>query len=101
MEYYGFIISGKLKTTARWIRDFVTSHPDYKQDSVVPDSVNYDLLMKCAQVTDGDFDCELLPKSARSRTTDNIPPAVRKVDAYLNEKKSLHNGEFTPMHNGT
>lgn len=92
--------SGKLKTTARWMRDFVTSHRDYKEDSVVPESVNYDLLMKCAQISDGHYDCELLPKSAQSRTTDNIPPAVRKVDAYLNKKIS-RNGEVTAMHNGT
>ncbi|XP_060604776.1 glutamate--cysteine ligase catalytic subunit-like [Ruditapes philippinarum] len=92
--------SGKLKTTAQWTRDFVMSHADYKHDSVVPESVNYDLLMKCAQITDGNFDPELLPVSAKSKTSDNIPPAMRKVDAYLN-KKNPRNGEMTMLNNST
>jgi hypothetical protein len=76
------------------------SHADYKHDSVVPESVNYDLLMKCAQITDGNFDPELLPVSAKSKTSDNIPPAMRKVDAYLN-KKNPRNGEMTMLNNST
>ena len=42
--------SGELKTTARWIRDFVASHPEYKQDSVITEGINYDLLIKFAKV---------------------------------------------------
>eukprot|EP00948_MAST-09A_sp_MAST-9A-sp1_P002264 g2264.t1 len=34
--------TGKVPTRARWIRDFVQSHPDYKDDSIVPQSVAYD-----------------------------------------------------------
>ncbi|KAL4217769.1 hypothetical protein ACF0H5_022508 [Mactra antiquata] len=87
--------SGKLKTTATWIRDFVTNHPDYKQDSVVPDSVNYELLLKCSQISDGEItDSTLLPSTVTSRTTDNIPKAMSKVDAYLNNKNA-RNGEIT------
>jgi glutamate--cysteine ligase catalytic subunit len=36
--------SGKLDTAARWIRDFVASHPAYKQDSVVDDEIQKDLV---------------------------------------------------------
>jgi len=36
--------SGELKTFARWQRDFVTSHPDYKKDSIISPSINYDLI---------------------------------------------------------
>ncbi|KAH6697145.1 glutamate-cysteine ligase [Plectosphaerella plurivora] len=36
--------SGKLDTAARWIRDFVASHPAYKQDSVVDDEIQKDLI---------------------------------------------------------
>ncbi|KAK8858883.1 hypothetical protein IAR55_003114 [Kwoniella newhampshirensis] len=34
---------GQLVTPATWIRDFITSHPAYKKDSVVSDEINYDL----------------------------------------------------------
>ena len=37
--------SGALRTNARWQRDFVRSHPEYKQDSVVSERIAYDLLM--------------------------------------------------------
>ncbi|EFW99358.1 glutamate-cysteine ligase [Grosmannia clavigera kw1407] len=36
--------SGELWTSARWIRAFVKEHPDYKQDSAVPESVTKDLV---------------------------------------------------------
>lgn len=36
--------SGKLVTTARWIRDFVAAHPAYNQDSVVGEEIQKDLI---------------------------------------------------------
>ena len=36
---------GSLLTAATWIRNFVQSHPDYKQDSVVSQEINHDLLV--------------------------------------------------------
>ncbi|OAA72628.1 glutamate-cysteine ligase catalytic subunit [Akanthomyces lecanii RCEF 1005] len=36
--------SGELDTAARWIRRFVAAHPAYKQDSVVGDDINHDLI---------------------------------------------------------
>lgn len=36
--------SGQLSTAARWIRDFVAAHPNYKQDSVVDETINKDLI---------------------------------------------------------
>lgn len=47
--------SGQLVTTATWIRDFVKSHPDYKNDSVVSESINYDLCMAMKRISDGDL----------------------------------------------
>lgn len=35
---------GRLWTAAKWIREFVAEHPDYKQDSVVDDMINHDLV---------------------------------------------------------
>ena len=31
--------TGELVTPATWMRNFVRNHPDYKEDSVIPDSV--------------------------------------------------------------
>jgi glutamate--cysteine ligase catalytic subunit len=36
--------SGELDTTARWIRNFIDVHPNYKHDSVVSDEINHDLI---------------------------------------------------------
>ncbi|ODN74166.1 hypothetical protein L202_07618 [Cryptococcus amylolentus CBS 6039] len=35
---------GDLITPASWMRNFVTLHPAYKQNSVIGDEVNYDLV---------------------------------------------------------
>ncbi|CAN0571045.1 unnamed protein product, partial [Laminaria digitata] len=42
--------AGEVMTTAAWLRDFVTSHPDYKQDSVVTDEIAYDLVIACQDI---------------------------------------------------
>eukprot|EP01088_Endostelium_zonatum_P019189 TRINITY_DN649_c0_g1_i1.p1 TRINITY_DN649_c0_g1~~TRINITY_DN649_c0_g1_i1.p1 ORF type:complete len:616 (+),score=146.14 TRINITY_DN649_c0_g1_i1:224-2071(+) len=39
--------SGEYMTNARWIRDFVMRHEDYKHDSVVSPKIAYDMMMKC------------------------------------------------------
>lgn len=36
--------SGELDTAARWIRNFVAAHPNYKEDSVVDEEMTYDLI---------------------------------------------------------
>lgn len=54
MCYLDFIekrATGELPTPATWMRKFVTSHPDYKQDSIVPESVVYDLAVRCHMVS--------------------------------------------------
>ena len=43
--------SGQLWTGAKWIRHFVRSHPDYKSDSVVSESINYDLIKAVENIT--------------------------------------------------
>jgi len=46
-NYIAFICgraSGKIKTNATWIREYVTGHPDYKKDSIVSNSIAYDLM---------------------------------------------------------
>ena len=40
-------------TTAMWLRNFVQSHPDYKQDSVVSQEINYDLVKRIDEIERG------------------------------------------------
>lgn len=55
-KYLSFIskrASGELDTNAGWIRKFVTSHPSYKQDSVVNEEITYDLVRACSDISEG------------------------------------------------
>ncbi|KAF8556400.1 GCS-domain-containing protein [Imleria badia] len=55
--------NGSLVTTARWMRDFVRSHPSYKFDSVVSQEINYDLMVAVDEVERGVLRVpELLPQ---------------------------------------
>ncbi len=47
--------SGKLNTTAQWIRNFVKEHHNYKHDSIVNDSIAYDLLMTANRIQKGEL----------------------------------------------
>ena len=44
-------------TTARWMREFVVTHPDYQQDSVVSDLICYDLMSTCNKIANGELNC--------------------------------------------
>jgi glutamate--cysteine ligase catalytic subunit len=48
---------GTLLTNASWIRQFVLSHPSYKQDSIVSEEIQYDLVWKMEQIANGYEDC--------------------------------------------
>ncbi|MDI1493435.1 MAG: glutamate--cysteine ligase [Ramalina farinacea] len=43
--------SGELWTNAKWIREYVRGHPEYKRDSVAGEGVTYDLLKKVEAIT--------------------------------------------------
>uniref|UniRef100_A0A8C4IBV8 Glutamate--cysteine ligase n=1 Tax=Dicentrarchus labrax TaxID=13489 RepID=A0A8C4IBV8_DICLA len=49
--------SGELMTMAKWMREFVAKHPQYKQDSVLTDKINYDLFRKCDRIAKGEEQC--------------------------------------------
>ncbi|KAG2467441.1 GSH1 ligase, partial [Polypterus senegalus] len=49
--------SGELMTMARWMREFVAKHPEYKQDSVVTDRINYDFIVTCDEIAKGTRRC--------------------------------------------
>jgi len=46
--------SGKLRTGAKWMRDFVRRHPEYKGDSVVGEGITYDLIVEVEEVMKGE-----------------------------------------------
>ncbi|XP_070789044.1 glutamate--cysteine ligase catalytic subunit isoform X2 [Pituophis catenifer annectens] len=53
--------SGELMTAARWMREFVANHPEYKHDSVISEEMNYSLMWKCNQIAQEQVECpELL-----------------------------------------
>ncbi|XP_028915080.1 glutamate--cysteine ligase catalytic subunit [Ornithorhynchus anatinus] len=63
--------SGELMTVARWMREFVANHPDYKKDSVITDEMNYSLILKCNQIADELTECPELLGSAFKKTKYN------------------------------
>ncbi|XP_043919687.1 glutamate--cysteine ligase catalytic subunit [Protopterus annectens] len=66
--------SGELMTMARWMREYVAQHPDYKQDSVITEKINYDLLTKCDQISKGFCKCpELIGEPVTSKTSAKRP----------------------------
>ncbi|XP_050027889.1 glutamate--cysteine ligase catalytic subunit [Dermacentor andersoni] len=68
--------SGELLTTASWIRKFITTHPEYKQDSVVSERINYDLLLLMSKIQDGSVGCPELFGTSTSKTKAHIPSAI-------------------------
>lgn len=55
IKYYLMLLSyrasGKIPTTAHWLRDYVTHHPDYRHDLKVSQTINYDLIKLAEAVT--------------------------------------------------
>ncbi|KAL2139802.1 hypothetical protein VTI28DRAFT_4687 [Corynascus sepedonium] len=66
--------SGELWTAARWIRHFVTNHPDYRKDSAVDDKIVKDLVAAVIQVGEA----EAQGKAFRD---------IRGVEGFLRELK--------------
>ncbi|PIK33075.1 putative glutamate--cysteine ligase catalytic subunit isoform X2, partial [Apostichopus japonicus] len=70
--------AGRLKTTARWMRDFVDSHPSYRHDSVISEEVNYDLIKTIANITKGNMDgAQGLLHTTVSKSVDEIPESLQ------------------------
>jgi len=70
---------GEVMTAAKWLRDFATSHPDYKQDSVISEQINYDLLDRIGRLQKEP--CEKLLGTLdpnKSKTQDYVPDILTK-----------------------
>ncbi|KPI43268.1 Glutamate--cysteine ligase [Cyphellophora attinorum] len=68
--------NGTLWTGAKWIREFVRKHPDYKQDSVVSETITYDLIKAADQITrcegrDGSLGWEMMSAQTRAKGLDH------------------------------
>lgn len=94
--------TGSLKTMARWIRDFVTTHGDYAGDSVVSEKICYDLVNTCAKVTSGQHDEPALVFSYKTRTTTALPSALQRNEQRLNDMAAKHVAAAVDagLHNG-
>ncbi|XP_067950314.1 glutamate--cysteine ligase catalytic subunit-like [Watersipora subatra] len=68
--------SGELMTTAKYLREFVRNHPDYKHDSVISEEINYDLLKRCDHISKGLVPCPELLLAKESKSRSDIPKAV-------------------------
>jgi len=81
--------SGKCKTTATWMRDFITNHKDYKQDSLVSESINYDLSVLCDKISRGQANCPELFGTPKTKSVNISSPKVKEMKEEverLNEK---------------
>ena len=52
LDLIGKRASGQLWTGAKWIRHFVREHKDYREDSVVSEGINYDLIKAVEEITE-------------------------------------------------
>ncbi|KAA1093230.1 hypothetical protein PGT21_029079 [Puccinia graminis f. sp. tritici] len=70
-KYLDFIsarATGRLMTTAAYIRKFVQEHPAYQHDSVVSSEINYDLICRINQIEAGKHRAEELVGPGYSST---------------------------------
>ena len=86
INFYVIHPTGELFTTAHWIRNFVQNHPDYKKDSVVSETINYDLICRCDDITQGRVMDPTLTIDFDSKTSYGIPQAMAKATELLNER---------------
>jgi len=68
---------GELITTAKWLRDFVTSHPSYKKDSVISEEINYDLLRRISRLSAEPCQ-KLVGNILVSKIKDDVPDILKK-----------------------
>lgn len=74
---------GELMTTARWMREFVRNHPDYKKDSVVNERICYDLMCTCDRIGKGQEPCPELFDTPNSKTSAVLPKKCQQIQEEL------------------
>lgn len=56
-------------TMAKWMREFVAKHAEYKQDSIITEKIAYDLFKKCDRIAKGEEQCPELVVNQLHRST--------------------------------
>uniref|UniRef100_A0A673B3A4 Glutamate--cysteine ligase n=1 Tax=Sphaeramia orbicularis TaxID=375764 RepID=A0A673B3A4_9TELE len=79
--------SGEVMTMAKWMREFVAKHPQYKQDSVITDKINYDLFRKCDRIARGEEQC---PENASSACEERPNVRLRRKAVQSQENAKQH-----------
>lgn len=74
-----FQFLGEYTTTARWMRDYIRSHEDYKQDSHVSEKIMYDLAVTCDGISRGKVDAPKLFGEPKTKSMNIIQPRCAKV----------------------
>ncbi|KAL7539988.1 hypothetical protein ACHAXR_010656, partial [Thalassiosira sp. AJA248-18] len=94
-KYFDFIekrATGQLVTPATWIRNFVRSHEDYKFDSVVSDSIAYDLMVACKDIGEGKRSEPELLGGIEIKPISASDAYVKKLDS-----KRVNNGQIISL----
>nr|ACC86274.1 glutamate-cysteine ligase catalytic subunit [Exaiptasia diaphana] len=86
--------SGELMTTARWMREFVHKHPDYKQDSVVSDLICYDLMNTCNKIANGEMECRELLGDYISKTNDVLDKKCIRIQDEMEKMEDAKRKEM-------
>ena len=63
--------AGELLTPAKWIRNFISQHSDYKKDSIITEKITYDLMVACDKISKANM-CVDLTGTLNSRPTTNM-----------------------------
>lgn len=78
----------------------MTSHPKYSHDSRVTESINYDLIQLCRDITDGKVETpDLLPKY-ETKSAQAIPRAMVKEECYIHHKTTGQDPDLDCVANG-
>jgi glutamate--cysteine ligase catalytic subunit len=81
---------GELITPATWMRNFVRSHPSYKNDSVITDDIAYDLTKACRDIGIGKLHVpELLGKVKIEPITDEGAYEVKLESSRAQNERIL------------
>lgn len=84
--------SGKLCTTASFLRDFIRRHADYKNDSMVSDTICYDLIDFCTRITNGEARADELLGRFDAERFGNVDSSEAMMERMHRELKGAEGG---------
>lgn len=81
--------TGELVTPATWVRNFVRGHEDYQFDSVVSDSIAYDLMVACKEIGEGKREAPELLGGIKIKPIEAADAYVKKLDSKRLENTQI------------